>query len=191
MNTTEFIVKYAQNISPKNLCGIYAIECRTHSKIYIGQSSSIYRRWQEHKRQLRKGIHSNSHLQNSWLKYGEHLFNFYILEACNRDILNSKEEYYISLIDKLNCFNLGPVGPTYTRSVETRVRLSKSLTGRRLTDEHKRKLSETHRKSGLHVGKKLTDAHKKKIGAKMKGRKFSLEHKMKLSIANKKRLSYA
>ena len=33
----------------KPICGIYKITNQVNSKIYIGQSKDIYRRWKEHK----------------------------------------------------------------------------------------------------------------------------------------------
>lgn len=43
--------------------GIYQIENKINSKVYIGSSNNIKRRWQKHKALLRHNKHPNSHLQ--------------------------------------------------------------------------------------------------------------------------------
>ena len=76
-------------------CGIYCIENTIDHKKYIGQSVDIKRRWSEHKLQLRKGIHVNSHLQRAWNKYGADVFTFTVLEECDELQLEERERYYI------------------------------------------------------------------------------------------------
>ena len=51
-----------------------------------------------HRSALRKGIHENKKLQNSWNKHGEDNFQYYILEYCQESNLISKEQYYINHI---------------------------------------------------------------------------------------------
>lgn len=76
--------------------GIYKIKNLQNNKIYIGSSNNIKRRWQKHKALLRHGKHYNSHLQASWNKYGESLFEFSIIEFCTLDNLLNREQYYIN-----------------------------------------------------------------------------------------------
>jgi len=83
--------------------GVYKISCSANRKFYIGGSSSIYRRWWEHKSKLRLNSHPNPYLQNSWNKYGENLFEFSIVETLNSLInLDTKEQFWI---DKTNCLD--------------------------------------------------------------------------------------
>jgi len=80
--------------------GIYSIRNRINGKRYIGSSISIYKRWNTHRRYLRKGIHDNLHLQSSWKKYGEKNFIFEILEDnISEDSLTEKENSYIMFFE--------------------------------------------------------------------------------------------
>ena len=82
--------------------GIYCIENLTNQKKYIGQSVSVYNRWSKHKSELNRGTHDNDYLQNSWNKYGESKFKFYVLEFCDIENLDKKEIYYINTYNTLN-----------------------------------------------------------------------------------------
>lgn len=55
---------------------------------------------------LNKQNHNNKHLQSSWNKYGEKSFIFRVIEYCEIDILDQKENYYIDLF-KSNDNNFG------------------------------------------------------------------------------------
>lgn len=51
------------------IAGIYKITNLVNGKMYIGESRNCFSRWQSHKRELKKGRHSNTHLQRAWNKY--------------------------------------------------------------------------------------------------------------------------
>ena len=78
------------------ITGIYGIKNLINNKIYVGQAEDIYLRWIHHKSDLRGNRHHNCHLQNSWNKYGEINFLFYIIEECKLSELNEKEKYWIT-----------------------------------------------------------------------------------------------
>ncbi|MEY4572569.1 MAG: Flavobacterium phage Fpv3 [Bacteroidota bacterium] len=78
-------------------CGIYKIENTKNNKIYIGSSIDIERRFYKHLWMLKKGIHDNNHLQNSFNEYGENYFSFSILELCSESDLVKRENFYIEL----------------------------------------------------------------------------------------------
>lgn len=69
--------------------GIYMILNIINNKMYIGSSKNVKRRLQEHKRELRKGIHINKHLQNAWNKYGEENFLFKEIESIDTTLNNN------------------------------------------------------------------------------------------------------
>lgn len=83
----------------KIISGIYCIENIVNKKKYIGESIDIYRRWKEHKQELRDGVHNNIHLQRSWNKYGEINFKFKIIEECTSDCILEREKYWIKYYD--------------------------------------------------------------------------------------------
>jgi len=78
----------------KVISGIYLIATPRGSK-YIGSSNNIYRRWSEHRRNLRRGAHHSTRLQAAWNKYGEGL-RFEIICECSIDLLEEMEQKYIN-----------------------------------------------------------------------------------------------
>ena len=78
MKFSESMLEY------KNVCGIYKIIC-SNTNFYIGSSKNIQQRFYKHRRELRKGVHKNEHLQNSYNKYGEECFELVIVEVCEID----------------------------------------------------------------------------------------------------------
>ena len=76
------------------MCGVYKITCLPNGMFYIGSSIDIYKRWDNHRWQLKHNKHTNNYLQNAWNKYGEDNFVFEILELCeNKDQFNLEQEY--------------------------------------------------------------------------------------------------
>ena len=82
-------------MTKEKICGIYCIENLVNNKKYIGQSVDIYSRWYVHKSKLYGNKHENTHLQNSWNNYGGKYFHFYIVELCDKELLNEREIYWI------------------------------------------------------------------------------------------------
>lgn len=80
---------------------------------YIGQSINIHKRWQEHKRELKKGTHHNDHLQNAWDLYGEQWFIFKVIEVCDKESLDYLEENWVNIystMDRTLGYNIGTPG---------------------------------------------------------------------------------
>lgn len=73
------------------MIGIYKITNLVNGKIYVGQSVHIERRWMEH---CLPSAHSL--IGKAIQKYGKENFSFQIVEECSVELLDEKEEYYIS-----------------------------------------------------------------------------------------------
>ena len=76
-------------------CGIYCILNKKTNIVYVGKSVNINRRFTDHKKLLKCGKHYNDYLQNSYNKHGKNIFEFDILENCDKIYLPIKEQYWI------------------------------------------------------------------------------------------------
>lgn len=76
--------------------GIYQIRNTVNGKVYVGQAEDIPARWREHRYDLRMGLHSNSHLQAAYNKYGKAAFEWSVLELCPIEGLDEREVWWIS-----------------------------------------------------------------------------------------------
>ena len=75
--------------------GIYIIKNKIDNKIYVGSSLNVDYRKQKHFWMLKKNVHDNQHLQNSFNLYGESNFEFTIVEECENENLIHRENFYI------------------------------------------------------------------------------------------------
>ena len=76
-------------------CGIYKITNTKNNKIYIGSSVNVEKRKEKHFWMLKKGIHDNKFIQNSFNRDGSESFIFEIIEFCDFEELVDKENHYI------------------------------------------------------------------------------------------------
>lgn len=141
--------------------GIYKIVNLGNGKIYIGSSRRLDRRWYMHKYNLRRGKHHCTPLQNSFNKHGEDSFEFIIMEECDCDLLQEREQYYLDTLSP--DYNICPIAG--------------SCKGRVLTDEHKKKIGETNKKL------KLTEERKQEISRFMRKRVCTTETRAKMAAA--------
>lgn len=84
------------------MIGIYTIINKQNSKLYVGSSINIPRRFKEHKRNLINNKHCNSHLQYSFNKHGLESFIFEVLDSCDLEFLESTEQYWINMTQCAN-----------------------------------------------------------------------------------------
>jgi hypothetical protein len=78
--------------------GIYSIMNLKTKVVYIGMSTNINNRINDHKNKLRSGKHANYHLQNSVKKHGLDIFVFSVIErnqTLDTDELLMREKYWI------------------------------------------------------------------------------------------------
>lgn len=132
------------------MVGIYSITCRENGKRYIGQSVNIQKRKNEHWNRLRKGEHSNSHLQAAW--NNGCTFDFEVIEECDKSDLNEREIYwidYFGTMDMAKGYNMCAGGHSTLGRVcseETRRKISEGNKGRKMSPETIAKRTETLKK---------------------------------------------
>lgn len=96
---------------------IYKITNQVNQKVYIGKTtSSINRRWNQHKSELNKNKDVNRPLYKAIRKYGVKNFIIEMIEECPSEIVNEREIYWIQQYDSYhNGYNatLGGDGKSY------------------------------------------------------------------------------
>lgn len=177
------------------MIGIYKITSPS-GRIYIGQSVDIEKRINSYKRLDCK---KQPRLYNSLLKYGPDNHFFEVVEECEIIHLNHSERYWQDYFDclsnGLNCRlqstsdksgrlsietklkiskNRKGIAAKYLNNEERLKKISKSLTGKKLSDAHRKSLSISHMGLKLHpdsikkmilsrTGLKMSDAFKNKM----------------------------
>lgn len=92
------------------MIGIYMYENKRNGKKYIGQSTNIQRRKEEHLKWPSPYSRFDIELQ----AIGEDQFTFSILEECSVDCLDERETYWIKYYDSVNTgYNLTYGGQSY------------------------------------------------------------------------------
>lgn len=86
-----------------NKGGVYTITNKYTGTVYVGISSDIPKRWQQHRRELTRDRHKNKQLQRDWNKWGEWAFiwdlQFYT-PTTSREALERIEQLKIKKILK-------------------------------------------------------------------------------------------
>lgn len=165
--------------------GIYAIINKYNGKYYIGMSSKLNKRETFHFWSLKNNRHVNRHLQRAFNLYGEESFVFEVLEYCKVKELKEKEVHYINFFDAMNNgYNLtlggeGTLGYQFTD--EQKLKIGKSNTGKKRTEEQKVLMSEVSKKNWLKKGYKENHI-KRMTGNKINvGRVLSQKRKDEIS----------
>lgn len=122
--------------------GIYILRCVVNGRRYIGSSSvSVRERYKCHIRKLSRNTHSNYRLQKDFNLYGAKAFNFQFIATTNSldleyKLMNNYSFYYNLVRDKSKiAYHKG-----MKRTQATKDKISKALTGKKLSKEHIAKL---------------------------------------------------
>lgn len=116
--------------------GVYCIKNKVDGLVYVGQSVNVRSRLNDHKSDLRRGIHENPHLQNAFNKYGLGVFEFSVLCECSEMDLDAQERYWIETFkssDKRHGYNLKTGGQAHNKfSGDAKVRMANSARNRKV-----------------------------------------------------------
>lgn len=164
------------------IIGIYKIT-NPNGKIYIGQSTNIYRRWKQYLSSPKSYI-GQVKLYNSLQKYNPDNHIFEITEECNIEQLDEREIYWGLQYDVLsdNGLNLKLGLGKGIFSLETKNKMSISIKGKKLGKESKG----SGRVKGFTVSEETRQKQREaKLGknSNHKGYKDSEETLFKKSIA--------
>lgn len=180
------------------ISGIYQIQSKIKpERIYIGSAVNIRKRWGAHKWHLQKNIHHCSKLQRHCNKYGITDLQFSIIVGCEADNLLTTEQFYLDAYKPFfnTCLIAGNKLGTKA-SDETRKKLSYLKKGKlvrpagsKLTEEHKRKISEAQmgEKNSMY-GTISPNRGKKMPPSKWAGKRgrYSEETLAKMRVSNKR-----
>lgn len=103
--------------------GIYKIINNIDDRIYVGSAKNLHNRFLEHNRLFKSQKHNNKHLLNFVNKYGLSSISFEILELCDKDLLEIKEQEYIdNLQPQFNICKFAYRPPVYRNYTEEEIR---------------------------------------------------------------------
>lgn len=144
---------------------IYKIRNIINDKQYIGSSANFHNRKAKHLSDLRRGNHHSIILQRAYNKYGKKAFIFEIIEQVNdENSLCVREQYYLDTFTPE--YNVGKFANEKTRL------------GLKSSPEHCAKMSMSLKgRNSPSKGKKFSEEHKKKISEANKGKKNALGHR--------------
>ena len=177
------------DVDDLRISGIYAIQNDVSGHRYVGSSARMLVRARTHLKELVRGDHHCSHLQNAVNKYGIDAFSFLILEIVREtEELQSVEQKWI---DDCGYYNTakssrGPVGVKLNLSSEERKRRSdraKAMNAGRTADEVRR-VTTLASAARLEMG--VSPETREKLSKAMVGRVFSATHKENIKGALKR-----
>jgi group I intron endonuclease len=168
---------------------IYKIRNVVNQNFYVGSTVDSRKRFWEHRKDLRLGVHCCVRLQRAWNKYGEDCFKFEIVEqvATRQNLFSSEQKWLDEHFGKDHCYNVSKyaASPMRDATLEMRANLAKKTkawhalnghprTGVVLSEEQKQKIKEG--RIGKHAGsehyrygKTVSEKTKKKIGDSQRG----------------------
>lgn len=141
---------------------IYKITNQINGKIYIGKTTlPIEKRLKRHFYLASKKI--NRYLYDAINKYNKENFIIELLEECEYNLANEREIYYINFYNSTNKemgYNMTIGGDGGRMPEESLKKMILKKTGMKLSEEHKRKISEANKGKNPHP---MTEECREKI----------------------------
>lgn len=168
---------------------VYQICNLNNDKRYVGSTTQLRRRHQQHLWGLRNKRHHSPKLQNAWEKHGENAFQFCtIAEVENHDMMVELEQFVIDESQSVqDGYNINPIANSIgalPKTEEHKRKIGLGRLGKRNTEEAKRRMSLAAIKRG--PIQRSRESYER--GAtKIRGRKMSDEARAKLREAFKNR----
>lgn len=136
-----------QTDMPETISGVYVILCTANGRRYVGSSNDIWRRFREHRNDLRRGEHHSLRMQADWTEHGEAVFSFFVaMTVSDGPERFAAEQILLDACDAVvTGYNTAPntyclVGTKRTPEQCENLRAS-------WTPERRQKIAETHRGS--------------------------------------------
>jgi group I intron endonuclease len=171
---------------------IYAITNTVTGKQYIGQTvRDLAARLRAHIYAINKKNRCPA-IADAIKKYGPDMFTIRCLEECDSlDHMNEREKHWIQSLSTMvpHGYNLNEGGNGslgFRHTAESRLKMTKWQLGKKLTPEHRAKVSASLLGNTRARGVKHSDETKAKVSAASKGRKhgpISEDHRRKLAEA--------
>lgn len=164
------------------MSSVYVLRNQVNGKTYVGQAKNPMQRKATHFYVARKN-NDKRPLYAAMRKYGIENFSFEILEECSDELIDEREKFWVSSLES----NVSDKGYNLTSGGQRGQK--RSGPRRKLSEEHKRKISEgnTGRVSAM-LGKQHSEETKKLMSVRSKGHKKpkrTVEHAQKLGAALK------
>lgn len=173
------------------LSGIYKITNTQNGKFYVGSSVQIESRIFKHLGLLRKGKHNNGHMQAAFALYGEDVFDFSLIEACDRHELLAREQHHIDTLQpEYNICKVAgnTLGVRHTDDAKAKMTVANMGNKRRVGKSHSEQTKQLLRDKAVlrtHTDETKSKISKAGIGNKSNtGRKLSASHVAKVAEAS-------
>jgi group I intron endonuclease len=176
------------NVPSKSGHGIYAIRSTIDSRIYIGSTKGLYKRFCDHKSYLISGNHKNKYLQAFVGKHGIDSLVFELVEGCELDKLLEREQYYLDTLTPFPStskgFNLSPsaYGGFGSHTEESKKKMSlkrKGIKRGSYSEAHRKSLSDALKNSeanGKHLKEIWANSEKTYLFLSPSGKEFLIKN---------------
>jgi group I intron endonuclease len=186
LDTRFNTVLYYPYIPDLDVSCIYAL-CDANESFYIGSTKNLRRRFRWHMNLLRKGKHSNPHLQNHFNKYPNGWY-IQIVELCNvEDLLKQEQEHLDFWFGVEVCLNTNPsaILPPSRKGIPN-IKVSIAMKGKRAWNKGLRMSVVARKRNSLaHLGKIASNETKLKMSAASSNKPKSAQHRANISKARK------